>query len=330
MAQNWQHKIHNYSEAPPPSAWMNIANALNFDNNDLPYNLANRLSVFEITPPPSAKENIFELLSNPDDKKTFAERLYDYELAAPASAWPNINGNLNKQETIIIPLKKAGHKNVYFKMAAAAALILLISITVLITRNPGTVETAAVQPQKQATDALASTGAEKKLSATDTQINNEPLPITAEKRNKPVNAKHELDIPANNKIASYLPQDIKTGSEGSSELAGNPSLNKKDKLVTLTGETPQDIDLLNTPNSYINITGPDGQSIRVSAKFTNLIQYLNDTGTQEAIDVIIKESAQWRATFANWREKMTNNMMAPSLINFMDIIELSNVVEGKK
>ncbi len=116
------------------------------------------------------------------------------------------------------------------------------------------------------------------------------------------------------------------------ELAQMPKVEFTQMLQDVNGETPMDISLMNAPNSYISVTGPDGQSVKVSSKFSNLINLLNDKNPAavENIDIIISESAKWRSTFANWREKMTNNSIAPSISNFMDIIELSKMLESKK
>ena len=115
------------------------------------------------------------------------------------------------------------------------------------------------------------------------------------------------------------------------ELAQNPADNSKEKLLDTKGETPTDISLMNTPNTYISVTGADGQTVKWSSKFSNIIGTLNNNkpNTKENIEVIIEENAKWRAMFTAWSHKMINNSIAPSFSNFMDIIELSKILEEK-
>jgi hypothetical protein len=115
------------------------------------------------------------------------------------------------------------------------------------------------------------------------------------------------------------------------DLAQSPVTASTEKLQNENGDTPMDISLMNTGNAYISITGPDGQPVKVSSKLSSLVGYLSnsDVNTRENLDVIIQESAKWRAIFSAWRNKMANNALAPSLSNFMDIIELSEILENK-
>jgi hypothetical protein len=326
MDQNWQHKISNYSEAPPEEAWINIASSLDNEKTESSTIFPYKIVKFEIAPPASAKKNIFELLDVEESEQRLAARLYNYNQDAPTAAWPLIVENLQKEETRVISINSINKQpriKIYWKVAAAA--VLLTGTVLWLTRTPDTkgLEISQSKETLPKSQPIVSSSQDTMTASTGLK-NKEGLTATVQNAAEKINAKTPVKINTN-------PQQSYVLAQQPDELAYNPALAKANKLVAVNGETPQDIDLVNTPNSYITITGPDGQSIRVSAKFSNLIKYLNNTDkdAQETLDIIIKESAQWRATFANWREKMTNNIMAPSLTNFMDIIELSNVVEDK-
>jgi hypothetical protein len=248
-----------------------------------------------------------------------------YTHEPPAEAWQNISAVLDKSATDnIIPFENKKNKlRIIYRIAAAAVLLSLLLITFLYT--------AKKQPDKNNSVAAKNPDHIPALPPSDTT--------------KPTNLQAVNPAPVNNNTVSAhtksgspellytLPENTEfiKGNEVA-DLAADPRKLKKEKLTNAEGQTPADIGLLNTPNTYISITGPDGQSVKISSKFSSLINYLKEQNpeTIENIDIIIKESAQWRATFSSWRSKMTNNTVAPSLGNFMDIIELSKVLEDKK
>jgi hypothetical protein len=325
MSSNWLNRIQQHTVTPPEGAWDNIAGYLDNETTVLP-GFATRLSAFEITAPASAEKNIFALLDAAEENASFEKRIYNHEETAPTTAWPAIVTALEKKETKIVSLET--HKNnkriVSLRAAAAVIIIAVIAVTawLLNNRDAGTGEIAVAPQQKQEVTAPVSATTTTTLPVSEAQKDNSNAAMNS--------TIAEKKIPANTVIPPSAPAYIQHTEIP--VLAQNPVNGKKDKLQTITGQIPEDISLISSPNSYISITGPDGQSIRVSSKFSNLISYLTEKNpeVQENLDIIIKESAQWRATFAKWRDKMTNNAVAPSLSNFMDIIELSNILEEKK
>ena len=317
MSSNWLNRIQQHAATPPEGAWQNIVDYLDNDEEEQE-GFAAKLSALEIPPPATAQNNIFALLDAEEKALAFEQRVYHYEEKAPAEVWPRIVTALNTGETKIIPLNNRirNNRTVYLRAAAAAVVITILSITawLLSRQGSGMREIAAVTEQPQTT-VPAAPESEKTVTATSDTQEKKTAVKTAAAAQTAVITSEPAYIQSNEAIV----------------LAQNPAAGKKDKLQTATGETPENVELMNTPNSYISIAGPDGQSIRVSSKFSNLIGYLTEQKpeTQENLDIIIKESAQWRATFAKWRNKMTNNAVAPALTNFMDIIELSNLLEGK-
>ena len=89
----------------------------------------------------------------------------------------------------------------------------------------------------------------------------------------------------------------------------------------------EDVSLLDLPNSYFLMTGPNGQSVRVSSKFRNTIQYLNGSSNEELLDVILRESRYWRNQFKEWKEEVGHSTFIPSAENFMDIAELMKLLQ---
>ncbi len=328
MPSNWLYKILNHQVTPPQGVWKNITRQLDKDENNAANDVKTKLLAFETAPPKNVLTNIFNALDKDEEQVSFKDKMYHFQQDAPPKAWQNIISELQKEETKIVSLKdnKKNPKVIFFRMAAAASVIAIITTAIfLVTRNSA----------KDANNLTASVTPQSKQQKT--------FDAAAEKTTLPASATQEKKLPSNNfvnpKVKKATPfteekifaTDYLQGNQPE-DFALNPANEKVEKLQTVSGETPMDIALMNTPNAYISITGPDGQPLKVSAKFSSVINFLNDRSpeAQENIDVIIKESAKWKATFAKWREKMTNNMVAPSLYNFMDIIELSDVLEEKK
>lgn len=325
MNSNWQHKIQQHEAMPPQGAWENIAKLLDTESTES-FGFANRLKNAEMAPPPNAQKNIFALLDT-EEAALFEKRLYNYETPAPENAWQQIVTELEKGETKIIPLNSRTRKISPFFLRAAASIILIallgISVWILNRQRSGIREIAGdtTSPAPLTPVATDNATAKNTIPAEKQAEQNIASSNTASKT-KSVNQLQPLPGPA------YVENtDVIT-------LAQNPAALKAEKLQNANGQIPEDFTVVNNSaaNTYVTIAGPDGHAVRVSSKLAALVNYLTEGNpeTQENIEVIIKESAKWRATFAGWREKMTNNNVAPSLTNFMDIIELSNVLEEKK
>jgi Ca2+-binding EF-hand superfamily protein len=332
MPDNWLNKIRSHQATPPQGVWMHIANELDKENETEAVDLKTKMYNYQSIPPSNVLANIFATLDKDDAQATtsFNERMYNYQQEAPANAWQNIINELDKSEAKIVPLtnNKKNLKAIYFRMAAAASVIAVIATTVWFS-NRNTDNPTSSNPIVSVTPEI------KQPVTAEVKKENTALPAsdpqekksTQEKTIAQTNVKKTAPLPvADNSVPNYVKGNT------TNDLADNPATANKEKLQDVNGNTPNDIALMNTPNSYISVTGPDGQSVKVSAKFSNLIGYLTDNSadTKENIDVIISESAKWRKIFAGWREKMTNNSVAPSISNFMDIISLSEILEDKK
>jgi hypothetical protein len=329
MSDNWLNKIRSHQATPPQGVWMNIANEL--DNETEAVDLKTKMYNYQSIPPSNVLANIFATLDKEAEQSpaSFSERIYNYKQEPPASAWQNIINDLDKSEAKIVPLinNKKNLRAIYFRMAAAASVIAVIATTIWLsnrnTDNPTKNPIVSVTPEIKQPVTAEVKKENTALPASDPQEKKLPQ----EKTIAQTNVKKTAPLPvADNIVPNYVKGNT------TNDLADNPAAANKEKLQDVNGNTPNDIALMNTPNTYISITGPDGQSVKVSAKFSNLIGYLTDNSadTKENIDVIISESAKWRKIFAGWREKMTNNSVAPSISNFMDIISLSEVLEAKK
>ncbi len=321
MPSDWLTKMQNYEVTPPEQAWDNITLRLDKEDNNSTEALRLKMLTHEEIPPVAVFDKILDEL-NADHTPlvpAYVEKLKIFTDTPPADAWKNIITKLDEDKIIPLDDNRKKIRALYLKLAAAAAIITIIIVAILPGKQtPANKDQVAIAPSKTNPAQVSPASV-----AADTQNNNQPntnVANTVIKEN--TNAKNDFN-PVNPN--GYVKSDR------ANDLAQDPAIYNKEKLQNSNGETPMDIALVSPPNSYISITGADGQSVKVSSKFSNLISYLagGNTDTKENIDVIIEESAKWRKIFSEWRDKMTNSPVAPTFSNFMDIIELSNVVEGK-
>lgn len=93
-----------------------------------------------------------------------------------------------------------------------------------------------------------------------------------------------------------------------------PEEKKHDEHSFIKGANEQD---------YLTVAGPDGNSIKVSQKLSKMISYLTDNN-------ITDNNNPTEKTVESWKAKMVNNIVTPSMSNFMDIVELGNVLNAEK
>ena len=318
----FRNKLKHATLSPPPHLWDNIVHDL--ENDYLSFK--NHLRHAVIAPPENTWDNIVHDINN--DHFIFKEQLKHAAVLPPDTTWQNITEQLNApgaQKTRVVRMPAI------VRIAAAVAIIGVLFFTADYYINkadePGTVavkpndgpSSQLPQPTTPSTGEAATVApGEKKYIASS---------IIAGKTHKSV--RNSNDIPG-----SYSRQGYKLPAPASVAPAPASVTDRYDvhegfgKYVrNLKGEIREDVALLDLPNSYFYTTGPNGQSIRVSSKFRNTIQYLNGSNTEELLDVILRESRYWKNRFRTWKEEVNNASFVPAPYNFMDISELMRLLE---
>lgn len=332
---DWQNRIYHATVEPPVDSWQQIAAAL----DAAPASQADwqgRMYQYEAAPPAEAWQSVAEMLDKQAANTDWDAHLYNHQVEPPAAVWAYITAQLNTDTAPVVSIAQKPLRNKsIFRIAAAAIILLGLAGTALWTmrerffgESSQSVAVNTIAPTTQppvanttapvaSNDNQAQTGAIVEGAST-TQPNNAMAAKNTGKK-KPTASRitttiAPLEYVTHNEMA-FLPTDA--------------IFTNTNKLPNERGQTVVEINGMDAPNSsYINISGPDGQSIRVSAKFANLLGYLNDgPGQEERLDRIIKESAFWKATFRQWREKMTDADAAPSLSNFMGLLEMVKVLQ---
>lgn len=328
---NWKDQLYNHEVAPPENVWEKISHDL---DNDSFVVFKQQLAHHEITPPVEVWEKLCQDLDN-HSFIAFKDNLLHYEVAPPADAWSNIENLLEEREAApVIALKPRSYKRVLSIAAAAAVVgILFFSLNNFLSFNkPGQVKTAATadqQPKKAEENKVSTTPVIK----ADESQKASPLiassSVIGSKKNNGRNVQPvttESGDGSESPFNAPLPALVAANQQAvTDQLELSTAANKR--IKNLKGEIREDVSLMDLPNSYFYTTGPNGQSIRVSAKFRNTIQYLNGDSKEELLDVILRESGYWKNIFKEWKEKVAHSSFVPSAQNFMDITELIKLMQ---
>ncbi|MBX2925639.1 MAG: hypothetical protein KF746_25805 [Chitinophagaceae bacterium] len=284
-------------------------------------------------PPP---ENLWGKISHDLDNDSFVvfkQKLFHYEQEPPAGLWKKIEQVLYPGAAVV-PLKRNAFR--VWRIAAAAAIIGIAFFTAnYFLSGSGDTEAPPVAKKPAA-------------SVPGSTANTPVVPAEPGKKESTPDGSSVLasrHAPNKNNSGARNNESVQNVYSDGERVVALPSLStvpfdalaKTDqvdlgaaynrRIRNRQGEIKEDVSMLDLPNSYFLMTGPNGQSVRVSSKFRNTIQYLNGSGNEELLDVILRESQYWKSIFREWKEKVGNSSFVPSTENFMDISELMKLLQ---
>lgn len=293
MANNWQYRIQQHKELPPEALWNRIANEL---DQSAAQSTSERLQQYQENPP----EEIWQKIA---DSLTEAEVLNVQE----------------ETTTTSFKIKPVVRRFNWFKIGAAAGIMLLIISTFFWLNLRKLPDAQVFTPKQQAPN--------NQLQAVPS--NNATVLISP--GTKPSSTKNfqPAQHPSSNTIDSSLLQLLQvTTTPIHVQPMRNPADDGEYKNVAVaTNVFPTEV---NQP--YFTITGPDGETVRVSSKLKNIAPLLSerDPASEENIDLIIKNSAGWKLKLKDWKDRMLQLPIATSPANLMSIVELGKMLEEKE
>ncbi len=321
MPDHLKYKMYDLEVAPPATAWESIAAAL--ADAEQYANLSGKMYNHAETPAPDLWNSIAERLDDDTSFSQLSDNLKNFETPPPTHSWQNIAAALDnvaeeKDQARVIPFKR-----LFYRIAAAAVFAgLLIGGWVYLNPSTKQIETAATISKPAPANTLNNPG--------ETQ-----LPTTNPAQVAPSIETGAADVGAifsqkqhstENTIAHPLTASVVAKPTNASDFAINVDA---PQIKNEKGEVIHDIEQLTSNSNYVIVTGPNGQLTRMSAKFANLIRYMNDAddNTEEYVDKVIKESSIWKKRFQEWRSKISQSSFIPSTTNFLDIMEFKELIQ---
>jgi hypothetical protein len=344
MSEQLKYRMQTFEMAPPAQAWEAIAVRLDDDSNYAV--LSQKIHSYESAPPVTAWELIALRLNDDTKHAGLSKKMNSYEVTPPAGTWNKIAGLLDGfsegRTRSVIPDTKVLPIRSWYKMAAAAVIAVLLAGAAwyFISQQSSLLPNNSIAKENQPTPAInensqKTTGNEqvppvispdsplpdvKDLVVGDNKervnaINSSP--VNNGTRNTNTRNEYVLTYTKVNRPPSYLEQPIVINAP---------------VLLDETGRPYRDINVLTTNSSYLTIAGPNGELTRISAKFANIIQFLDgssDDQLEENIDKILRESSIWKERFQQWRNKIKKSGYLPASGNFLDILEFKELIEEK-
>lgn len=298
-----------------------------------------KLTHLEIDPPREAWDRITTRLDQEFDPRelAMAQKLDDWEATPPTGAWTAIATALTVEEEVTAP-----PSNVisipYRKLAIAAVLAGLISlVTWNILRSDVTIEaTAAISSNTNAGNAAANNTATEPLvppdvppAVDDARSDAKAIIAATEKTNRNTRntstvfqgAMNEPELAHEANLTDLRTQDL-----------SSPANVQVSPIRDARGNIVMDVNLIKLPgNNYITVTGPNGEQTRISSKFLPMLTSLNSAVEKsEYFENSPQQNSIWKKKFRDWRNILMQQVsFAPSATNFLDILELKEMLEEK-
>jgi hypothetical protein len=266
-----------------------------------------RLYNLSIDPPTDAWPGIALQLEK-DIEEKLSSKLQQAAFDPPPDAWENIVSTLQQENTArVIPIRRSWTRIAV--AAVATGIIVLAGLFYLLqsespnntagqTKQPPTPSIANAQPEKAAIHVdMPQPQATLSFVAAGT-----PIPIRmSSQTNGPVRYAH---------VETTGPETEELNVDGiikdQVSVQSNTYIERKD---------------------YLTVVAPNGQPVKMSAKFSDGLGYLYNYQPVQTIDGALR-SISWKQRFSNWSNKLLSNTgFIPAASNFLDIIELEELLK---
>lgn len=297
MPRTVQHILANLEVTPPAGLWQQLAGRLDTEYDPLESVIAQKIEQWEAAPPPASWAFISEALNE-----------------APAA----------KKPARLIPLPP-------FRKMAVAALVLGILVTASwFLLNSGSSSIAPVStgaiPAPLPPTAAATPPPTPIAAAPDMPLPQKQQRSAPRRQNSPA-------IESNNELAAAYAAEIFNDLRATDTRATTTTIDSQPTPPVSVSARPfrdasgrliLDRGLLTSPgNNYVVVTSPNGEQTRISSKFLPMLTALNGSSDNSYGD-------SWKKRFGEWRDKLLQQAtFAPSAVNFLDIMELKEMIEEK-
>lgn len=258
--------------------------------------LRDKLYQHEVPPPPGAWQKIASALDESETGSRFPQRLYEMEVPPPGAVWEQVREELNPAPVVSAPVKRIP---AFAKYAAAAVVVGMAALGIY----------RFAFNHDEPVDSLSSTIRPNKDS---NAIATKPADTSTTENNETRKAENLNQLPTRS-LAVRNHQPPSPGSvpyvrQAVSFQVIEPDMELKQSIYAYTDLTPDISD------RYVTLMTPDGQLIRMSKKWSELICCVSgEEQDAECVDQIKK-----------WQEKLATSQLAPAPGNFMDILGLVN------
>lgn len=290
-----------------------------------------KLYDYEVAPPPQVWDNLRQELNEINDLLLVSHKLYDFEVNPPEASWQVIVADLNQvsAQPYQAPVKKI-NRRIFTMVAAATVLgVILLGSLYLVNSISSKSRFSGIQPdspgnnQNKTSKPLTVLPQRKDDNSISQQMNASISDHFSSKQ------KNKLSKDTDKILRNTIIKNVRSfGSELGVIIQPKLIRNERGYII-------QNLNLMNLGgNDYISITGPNGQQTKISAKFLNVLLYMNDDSNIEQFEGYFSktfmESLIWKSRFKEWRNKLIQTSIIPSPDNFMDILAFKDLIMKDK
>ncbi len=282
-------------------------------------NLQYRLYNASIEPPGDAWPKIAGQLDQ-TAQEHLALKLQEATLEPPANAWGNILATLDADtRTAVIPINRNWKK--WAAAAVAASIIIIAGWLYLRTDQPTEAGTASTtNTTKDDTTIEIAPGSLGYTLATPEQGNKRQAINTSSLATR-INPSRMLAFASNTSIP------IRYAHVNGSETPVDNDNDNVQVEEAIDQNVSMHANAFISPKKYLTVAAPNGQPAKISAKFTDAVGFIFNNEPTENLDMAIR-SFSWQQRFRNWSNKLMNNAaFIPAATNFLDIVELEELLK---
>lgn len=278
--------------------------------------LKHKMQQWEAPPPPGCWEAIASRLD--DAGTSLPARLYNLELAPPPASWNNIIVALKQTGRSKTPVRSFS-RNLNRLAAAAIIIVLITGGWILLTQF-------VFQGDKRMPPTTATTRASSHL----------PIPPNAVAVNSTQDSKED-DPGTPGSYTGYSNAAHKPAADARPLRSASVSIQPAYREYPITvnyasmpddnGALTRNLDPALTDNDYLVITGPNGEATKASVKLADALRYLYENTTDDNTDKTTNESKNWKKRLQEWRNKIISSHFIPASANFLDIVNLKDLIE---
>lgn len=263
--------------------------------------LHHKMNNYEVIPPEHIWDKVAAALDESESANSFPDKLYNIELSPPAAAWENISASLTPGGSGVVPMQK--RRTSFLRYAAAAVLIGFAAFAVIWWTSGTTGSDPDTPGIVSSKNTILPENKDNAIPGKTIAPGKNDLPIPEDKNRiarleQPVRARTARNNSRVVTAASYS-YDLPLNDQYT-----NPLYAYEDHIPDMT-------------DRYIVLMTPDGNIIRMSKKWSNLVCCVSGE----------EQDADCKSQLKKWQEKLASSPLAPSPGNFMDILSLVNSLD---
>ena len=261
--------------------------------------LKDKLYNQEVTPPPGTWDKIIINIDEAEMAANFPARLYNMEVTPPASSWDKVNASLNPgTEPSVSPLRRIP---AFLRYAAAAIFIGAIAF--------GIIKLTAGSNNNENNATRASVSKDSSES-----VKNKPTLSEETQIAKSDTDEDDVTLEQSKNLVAKLDHSVKTITRKfNTNRTQIPYTDNSDAELSQSIYAYED-HVPNLADRYVMLMTPDGNIIRMSKKWSDLLCCVSG----EEQDPDCKDQLK------KWQQKMATSSLAPSPGNFLDILGMVN------